>query len=144
MHYAGRDPVPIPAQISCPICSCVFRQHQKHLHMAKHVAEKHPGCETFLKCPVCSNKFTNAKSAGRHKCDPQSSPANLAKMVLHDDYAIYRHPPGQNVCPLCPWITQAKEMSAILSIERHLQRTHNRVKPVRNWQCRSCQIIMDG
>ena len=67
---------PPPAQIFCPICSCVFRQHQKHLHMTKHVSGKHPGCEVFLKCPVCCNKFTNAKFAGLHKCDPQSSPAN--------------------------------------------------------------------
>ena len=66
---------PPPAQIFCPICSCVFRQHQKHLHMTKHVSGKHPGCEVFLKCPVCCNKFTNAKFAGLHKCD-DSSPAN--------------------------------------------------------------------
>ena len=65
-------PYPSPAVYSCPICHMAFKQALKHLQIAKHVVEKHPGYETKLTCAMCNAEFRNARSAGRHKCEGET------------------------------------------------------------------------
>ena len=85
-------PYPTPATLSCPLCHVAFKQTPKRLHMAKHVAENHPGHETKLKCASCCAEFTNARSAGRHKCAGEIAPRNeVATVRLAEDSAIYEY-----------------------------------------------------
>ena len=136
---------PTPATLSCPLCHVVFKQALKHLHIAKHVAEHHPGHGTKLRCATCCAEFSNARSAGRHKCAGASAPTNEVAMVrLTEDSAIYEYPPGPSQCPLCTWVSQAKDTAAVTSIEKHLMRIHQHNKPKRLWRCRICNTIADG
>ena len=113
--------------------------------MAKHVAEHHPGHETKLRCATCCAEFSNARSAGRHKCAGVSAPTNeVATVWLTEDSAIYEYLPGPSQCPLCTWVSQAKDTAAVTSVEKHLMRIHQRNKPKRLWRCRICNTIADG
>ena len=140
-----RIPYPTPAVYSCPVSHMAFKQALKHLQIAKHVVDKHPGHETKLICAMCNAEFTNARSAGRHKCEGETAPQNeVAEVILTEDSAIYLHPPGPSQCPLCTWISQAKDTAAVTSIEKHLTRSHQTAKPKRLWKCRSCNTIAGG
>ena len=138
-------PYPTPAVYTCPLCHVVFKQALKHLHIAKHVAEKHLGHVSQLVCALCNSEFTNARSAGKHKCGGDSAPHNeVAEVTLRDDSAIYAYPPGPSQCPLCSWASQAKDTAAVTSVEKHMTRVHQVEKPKRRWRCRICNVIADG
>ena len=103
------------------------------------------GYETKLRCASCCAEFTNAKSAGRHKCAGEIAPRNeVATVRLTEDSAIYEYPPGPSQCPLCTWVSQAKDTAAVTSVEKHLMRSHQLDKPKRLWRCRICNTIADG
>ena len=109
------------------------------------MTEKHPGHETRLRCASCCTEFSNARSAGRHKCAGEPAPHNEVAMVrLTEDSAIYSYPPGPSQCPLCTWVSQAKDTAAVTSIEKHLMRSHQMDNPRRMWRCRVCNTIADG
>ena len=130
-------PYPTPAVYTCPLCHVVFKQALKHLHIAKHVVEKHLGHVSQLVCALCNSEFTNARSAGKHKCGGDSAPHNeVAEVTLCDDSAIYAYPPGPSQCPMCSWASQAKDTAAVTSVEKHLTRIHQIEKPKRRWRCR--------
>ena len=82
-------PYPTPAVYTCPLCHVVFKQALKHLHIAKHVVEKPLGYVSQLVCALCNAEFTNARSAGKHKCGGDSAPHNeVAEVTLCEDSAI--------------------------------------------------------
>ena len=138
-------PYPTPAVFTCPLCRVEFKQALKHLHIAKHMAEKHLGNVPQLVCAQCNSEFTNARSAGKHKCGGDSAPHNeVAEVTLIDESAIYAYPPGPSQCQLCSWASQAKDTAAITSVEKHLTRIHLVAKPKRRWRCRTCNTIADG
>ena len=63
---------------------------------------------------------------------------------LTEDSGIYSYPPSPSQCPLCTWVSQAKDTAAVTSIDKHLMRSHQLDKPRRMWRCRVCNTTADG
>ena len=135
---------PTLSVISCPLCPSEFRQLLNHLRIAKHVSEQHPGYNTVLKCSNCHQTFENTRRAKSHKCEAQPNMVEVVKVRLEGGSAIYPYPRGPMGCSLCPWLSKAKGLALLTSMENHFKVAHELGKPSRMWQCRSCLMILDG